>query len=684
MNIIRFLQKDKLSLEVYRKKEHISCQQFFDNIRATALKSRKDIRPHIVDSYIDIMKGYLPCNMSTVLVNSLVELAKRYLEIVDDRVYVKLHYMNEWQLLISDISPLLLTSALLWDTYKDIIKSSNRDYERLKNIISININWSALPSIENKELGEISNLRDVHVHINAILESDSLWQFILEHRYDLMQELSKTGARAELYDDIDLAGIISRIIGKHLLLGNRLNPLKDGLPLGYDKSVWTHPFKGNKNIGLLTPLQYECFLYLLAFDRMFRDEKSDFVYYFHYYLLLMGKVRETLLCNSEEVGHGRFKEKMHSPLHNIQKSKKDYLKLAINSLLVHKEINQIHLRFDAIYNYNQLKSISKFFFNEYNVKIILEPFLRKGGEVKKWQHDIEQAIGKILNESAYIEAVDVAGPDFDKEPSMFVKAFSELRNGGIKHFTYHIGEDFYHILTGIRNIYEAVEFLCLENGDRISHAVALGVEPEFWYTSIGPEIAMPLTKYLDDLIFIAFLVKKNFITLSKDEKIKLNEKISRYCNIIYENSYDTDTLIEAWLLRKETVLHGKDGLPYEILATWREGKNKMIMESFDIYDILSPKKIRNIQNWLLDYIQRKGIIIEVLPTSNIMVGQYTSFSNYHILRWLENNKSLKMRIGSDVPGVFSTNLYNEYCNLYSLLIKKYSKSKAISLLKKMH
>ena len=86
------------------------------------------------------------------------------------------------------------------------------------------------------------------------------------------------------------------------------------------------------------------------------------------------------------------------------------------------------------------------------------------------------------------------------------------------------------------------------------------------------------------------------------------------------------------MLRKETVLHGKDGLPYEILATWREGKNKMIMESFDIYDILSPKKIRNIQNWLLDYIQRKGIIIEVLPTSNIMVGQYTSFSNYHILR----------------------------------------------------
>lgn len=167
MNIIRFLQKDKLSLEVYRKKEHISCQQFFDNIRATALNSRKDIRPHIVDSYIGIMKGYLPCNMSTVLVNSLVELAKCYLEIVDDRVYVKLHYMNEWQLLISDISPLLLTSALLWDTYKDIIKSSNRDYERLKNIITININWSALPSIENKELGEISNLRDVHGKYSA-------------------------------------------------------------------------------------------------------------------------------------------------------------------------------------------------------------------------------------------------------------------------------------------------------------------------------------------------------------------------------------------------------------------------------------------------------------------------------------------------------------------------------------
>ena len=46
--------------------------------------------------------------------------------------------------------------------------------------------------------------------------------------------------------------------------------------------------------------------------------------------------------------------------------------------------------------------------------------------------------------------------------------------------TVHVGEDFVHLLSGLRHVDEALRFLELREGDRMGHALALGVDPREW------------------------------------------------------------------------------------------------------------------------------------------------------------------------------------------------------------
>ncbi len=46
--------------------------------------------------------------------------------------------------------------------------------------------------------------------------------------------------------------------------------------------------------------------------------------------------------------------------------------------------------------------------------------------------------------------------------------------------TAHAGEDFVHLLTGLRYVDEAIEYFPLREGDRIGHGIALGIEPREW------------------------------------------------------------------------------------------------------------------------------------------------------------------------------------------------------------
>ncbi len=68
--------------------------------------------------------------------------------------------------------------------------------------------------------------------------------------------------------------------------------------------------------------------------------------------------------------------------------------------------------------------------------------------------------------------------------------------------TYHVGEDFRHILSGLRAIHEVLEFLAFKPGDRLGHATALALSPEVWAAQMGYQAVVPRLEWLDTLVWL--------------------------------------------------------------------------------------------------------------------------------------------------------------------------------------
>ncbi|MGL5921018.1 MAG: hypothetical protein ACRCZQ_11050, partial [Bacteroidales bacterium] len=95
-----------------------------------------------------------------------------------------------------------------------------------------------------------------------------------------------------------------------------------------------------------------------------------------------------------------------------------------------------------------------------------------------------------------IAGIDAASSEIGYRPELFAQAFRYLRQYSYRfpdeylldcHFTsigitYHAGEDYLDIIDGLRAIDETVLFLNYESGDRIGHALALGIDAIEYYS----------------------------------------------------------------------------------------------------------------------------------------------------------------------------------------------------------
>lgn len=115
--------------------------------------------------------------------------------------------------------------------------------------------------------------------------------------------------------------------------------------------------------------------------------------------------------------------------------------------------------------------------------------------------------------AARILGIDAASNELGCRPEVFASAFRYLRNHiKLEHtgkaaipqlrITYHVGEEFLDLADGLRAIDEAVNFLNMDCGDRLGHAMALGMDVESWYQKKGNRILIAQQDYLDNLVWI--------------------------------------------------------------------------------------------------------------------------------------------------------------------------------------
>ena len=142
--------------------------------------------------------------------------------------------------------------------------------------------------------------------------------------------------------------------------------------------------------------------------------------------------------------------------------------------------------------------------------------------------------------------IDASSSEIGCRSEVFGQSFRYLKNHSPKRglldidvrlprlmATYHVGEDFLDIIDGIRAIDEAVHFLNLKCGDRLGHALALGLDPEEWYQSKSNRILISKQDYLDNLSWLLGKLRKYGIKDALDVQNYILKKISQLLEEIY-------------------------------------------------------------------------------------------------------------------------------------------------------
>lgn len=145
-------------------------------------------------------------------------------------------------------------------------------------------------------------------------------------------------------------------------------------------------------------------------------------------------------------------------------------------------------------------------------------------------------------------------------PLILPAGLSPERPAPCLHFSIHAGEDYAHPLSGLRHVAETVEFCGMGSGDRLGHALALGIPPGEWLQRHG-DATLPLHEHVDNLVW-AWNQAMQLSHLEEAKRVlpRLKSRIERL--LVHVSWYPSDgigsplteqhlrCMHEAWALRK--------------------------------------------------------------------------------------------------------------------------------------
>jgi len=278
--------------------------------------------------------------------------------------------------------------------------------------------------------------------------------------------------------------------------------------------------------------------------------------------------------------------------------------------------------------------------------------------------------------------------------------------------TAHVGEDFRHLMEGLRRIYEQVHYILGNTPGRLGHAVALGVDPQTWAESVG-SILMPAEERLWDLVwewrlYSHYRIKPGFSAAAPAGRIEtLLNKINELAELVYGTSrYKVEHLAEAHHMlhrflvppfaSKPMVNGGFDAFQrgVENIRHWKNHGERQIHSPYQVSKVLEAylnnescfhrgqslidipiradeiAALKAVQYAIRRGIAQSGIVVEVNPSSNLLIGDLLDLRNHPILRLRppvsepDDPPAIAIALGSDDPLTFSTQLLREYTLLY--------------------
>lgn len=317
--------------------------------------------------------------------------------------------------------------------------------------------------------------------------------------------------------------------------------------------------------------------------------------------------------------------------------------------------------------------------------------------------------------SKYIVGIDAASIENSAEPWVFAPVFRAFRSSSYVMptavatgarisnigFTYHVGEDFRHIASGLRHIDEVLTHFNYCSGDRLGHAIALGVDIDK-LLSQNKIVVLPIMEHLENLLWIWSK------SASGTSQFKAPQNIEYMIMDVAEKNYSCIDGINVYTLWQ--VYNDKFKMPSSDMVknmrkdgscillptqddsgltenTWN--KEKLLCTHYcpcyfeqynrPIFVRITEDEIglyKELQMFLREKVEHLGIYVEANPSSNTVIGDIEGIYSHPILNL--NNKGLELgsnfescvmtSINSDDPMVFSTCVENEIAYIYYSLL----------------
>ena len=336
-------------------------------------------------------------------------------------------------------------------------------------------------------------------------------------------------------------------------------------------------------------------------------------------------------------------------------------------------------------------------------------------DVRRKSRSQALALAKALLGHGYlcmrIRGIDGCSAEIGCRPETFATEFRFLRNFAsvqtmgkplrgesdvepLLSASYHVGEDFLEVADGLRAIDEAVYFLNLQRGDRLGHALALGIHAEQYYRIKKNHFILSKQNRLDDLVWLLFRSRELSVPLPADLEAEIRKEAKELLHDIYGGSIrlngwteDLQSYYESWQLRgdhpslykkKDFSEMGKE-IRIESLAgaylsiknqyeTFKKNKSISVIlnecncglvfyyhfgyEERKKGQELVPVKIKRdyvelmakMQEGMIRELVRRGIAIECNPSSNVLIGTVERYEDHPIFRF--NHSYLQDKYGT--------------------------------------
>ena len=317
----------------------------------------------------------------------------------------------------------------------------------------------------------------------------------------------------------------------------------------------------------------------------------------------------------------------------------------------------------------------------------------------------------------WVRGIDAAANELHAPADVFAPVYRVCQRAGLTRRSYHAGEDFRHLLSGIAAIWEALTLLDLRDGDRIGHGTAMGIRPTLWLDRMPARLTLTrgewlfgllagwqLLRDLPDMQATAYRLQRELEATAQEifratipardlEGAMALRGLCRRSLLRHEvdpDGADSEPLSDLWREEAAMVRRARDEHPAQVKLLWKWLSDDGIQERTDEWiskeaRFLDATAYLRLQQALMQAVADRSVLIETLPSSNVRISQYYCIDEHHALRWMRvpghveaGDPAIMTCLGSDDPGIFAGDLETEFYLLYTAL-RRQSASDAESL-----